>query len=273
MNAGELFKAGRLGEAVAAQMQEVRTDPADKAKRLFLFELLAMAGDLDRAKRQIDALVFDEPELAESAAAYRQLLASEEARRAVFRDGTAPEYLAEPPTHLKLRLEAAGLLRTGKAKEAAARLAEAAEQTPPVAGNLNGKAFDGLRDCDDLLSGALEVMAKGKYYWVPLEQIESLAANPPTAPRDLVWVPAHLTMRDGPDGDVFLPALYPGSHEHPDDAMKLGRATDWKEVAAGAVLGVGLRTFLAGDDPVTLLEWRELEMTPAAAAAPSGEAG
>ena len=67
-------------------------------------------------------------------------------------------------------------------------------------------------------------------------------------------------MRDGPEGDVFLPALYPGTHEHADDAVKLGRATDWKDGDAGPVLGVGLRTFLAGDDPITLLEWRELEV-------------
>ena len=69
-------------------------------------------------------------------------------------------------------------------------------------------------------------MAQGKYYWVPLEQVESLAANAPAAPRDLLWLPAHLSLRDGPEGDVFLPALYPGSHEHADDAVKLaGRPT------------------------------------------------
>jgi type VI secretion system protein ImpE len=59
---------------------------------------------------------------------------------------------------------------------------------------------------------------------------------------------------------VFLPAIYPGSHEHADDQVKLGRKTDWKETKDGPVLGMGLRTFLVGDDPVTLLEWRELKL-------------
>src|ERR1700730_8479286 len=62
MNAGTLFKSGKLQEAIAAQVQEVKSNPADQAKRLFLFEMLAFAGELDRAQRQIDALQFEEME-------------------------------------------------------------------------------------------------------------------------------------------------------------------------------------------------------------------
>jgi hypothetical protein len=119
-------------------------------------------------------------------------------------------------------IQALNRLREGRPAEAAAELAKAEEQTPDVAGLLNNEAFGHLRDCDDLLAGVLEVMARGKYYWVPLEQIESLAANAPAMPRDLLWLPAHLALRDGPEGDVFLAALYPNLHEHPDDAVKLG---------------------------------------------------
>src|SRR4051794_19670600 len=49
MTAGELFRAGQLTKAIEAQLQEVRSAPADKAKRFFLFELLSFAGDFDRA--------------------------------------------------------------------------------------------------------------------------------------------------------------------------------------------------------------------------------
>jgi protein involved in temperature-dependent protein secretion len=54
--------------------------------------------------------------------------------------------------------------------------------------------------------------------------------------------------------------LYPGSHEHVDDQVKLGRSTDWKTLEGGAVLGVGARTFLVGDDASALPEWRELQI-------------
>jgi type VI secretion system protein ImpE len=63
MNAGELYKAGRLAEAIEAQIQEVKANPIDNGKRLFLFELLAFAGDLDRARRQIDAVSYDDADL------------------------------------------------------------------------------------------------------------------------------------------------------------------------------------------------------------------
>ena len=265
MNPGELFKAGRLQEALAAQTQEVKSKPADLGKRLFLFELLAFAGDLDRARRQAAAVTYDDPDLETAAAAYRKLIDAEEARRALFRDGAAPQFLADPPAHVARRLEALNRLREGRPAEAAAELAKAESERPAVAGLLNGKAFDHLRDCDDLLSGVLEVMAKDKYYWVPLEQVESLAANAPAAPRDLLWLPAHLQIREGPEGDVFLPTLYPNSHEHPDEAVKLGRSTDWAGAEGGPVRGVGLKMFLCGDDDVPILAWRQLEM-----AAPGG---
>jgi len=42
--------------------------------------------------------------------------------------------------------------------------------------------------------------------------------------------------------------------------LKLGRMTDWKQAEGGPTLGVGLRTFLVGEDGVVLTEWRELQM-------------
>jgi type VI secretion system protein ImpE len=260
MNASELFKAGKLQEAIAAQVNEVRAHPADHGKRLFLFELLVFAGDLDRARRHIDAVRYDEVERDAAVQTYRKLLDAEQARRRLFRDGLRPKSLAEPSEHVRLRLGAVDRLREGRPAEAAEVLARAASATPPAPGVLNGKAFDLLRDADDLFGPVLEVMAHGDYYWVPLEQVEALAMNAPRFPRDLLWVPARLSVRDGAAGDVFLPALYPGSHEHPDDQVRLGRATDWKTAEGGTVLGVGLRMFLAGDDPVSLLEFRQLQM-------------
>src|SRR5262249_32677036 len=150
------------------------------------------------------------------------------------------------------------LLHAGKPVEAANVLAKPEAESHAIKGTLNGKAFDVLRDADDRFGSVLEVMSQGDYFWVPLEQVESLAAKTPRFPRDLLWLPAHPSVRAGPAGDVFLPCLYPGSHEHADDEVKLGRTTDWKQAEGGPVLGQGARTFLVGDDAVPLLEWREL---------------
>src|SRR4029077_5898682 len=84
MNTAELYKAGRLAEAIDAQVQEVKASPLDQAKRLFLFELAMFAGDLDRARRQIDALEYTDNDLIRAAMGYRKLINSEQARRRVL---------------------------------------------------------------------------------------------------------------------------------------------------------------------------------------------
>jgi type VI secretion system protein ImpE len=260
MNAAELYKAGQLQQAIDAQVKEVKASPGDPNRRLFLFELLAFAGDLDRAKRQVEAIQYNEMERDVAVMAYRKILDAETARRRLFKEGLEPKFLAPPGEHVAMRLEAVKLLRENRPAEAAALLAQAAAATPAVKGLLNHKPFDSLRDCDDLFGPVLEIIAQGVYYWVPLEQVDSLAMNPPRFPRDLVWFPARLTVREGPSGEAFLPALYPGSHEHPREQIKLGRENDWLAADGGPVRGVGAKMFLAGDDAVTLLDWRELQM-------------
>jgi type VI secretion system protein ImpE len=260
MNATELYKAGKLADAVAAQTQEVKSAPADHGKRLFLFELLVFAGELERANRQIDAIKFDNIELETATTAYRRLLDSEGKRRRLFSEGLKPEFFVDPPEHVALRLDAINCLRDQKPAEAKALLERANAALPVFKGQLNDKPFESLRDADDLFAGVMEVMAHGIYYWVPLDQVEGLSMKAPRFPRDLIWVPARLEMEISA-GDIFMPSMYPNSHAHPDELVKLGRSTDWKETPDGPVLGVGLRTFLVGEDASSLLEWRNLQIT------------
>jgi type VI secretion system protein ImpE len=259
MNAGELFKAGQLPEAVDAQLKEVKAKPADHGQRLFLFELLAFAGDLDRAQRQIETINYNDMELDAAVLAYRRLLDSERARRRLFSESLVPRFFGDQPEHVKLRLEAVNRLRENRPAEAAELLTKAAALMPELKGELNGKPFSSLRDCDDLFSGVLEVMAQGGYYWVPLEQIDAMSISAPKTPRDLLWLPARLEMTESA-GNIHLPVLYSGSHEHADNQVKLGRMTDWKSPEGGPTLGIGAKTFLADEDVVTLLDWRQLEI-------------
>ncbi len=113
-NASELFKAGKLQEALAAQTQEVKNKPGDQAKRLFLFELLAFAGDLDRARRQIGAglVLYEDADLETAATAYRKLLDAEEgAAPSVPRRRVAGVPGLSRPRMSQRRLEAVNRLR------------------------------------------------------------------------------------------------------------------------------------------------------------------
>jgi type VI secretion system protein ImpE len=259
MTAAELYKAGQLTAAIDAQIQEVKAKPADQGKRLFLFELCCFAGDLDRARRQIDVLKFEELEVEAAARSYKGLLDAELARRKFFADGVEPKFLMAIPEHVSWRLEAVKSLRSNLPAEAVDFLTKAEGARPALHGTFNGKAFTSIRDCDDLFGDVLEVMANGNYFWVPLEQVESIALTPPRFPRDLLWRAARLETRESA-GDVFLPVLYPGSHTHQEDQIKLGRATDWSGGDSAPTRGAGTHMFLVDDDGASLLEWQELHI-------------
>jgi type VI secretion system protein ImpE len=257
MTARELFQAGRLQEAIQAQTAEVRNHPADQGRRLFLFELLAFAGDLDRARRQIEALSSPDVQVQAAYQDYRLLLDGEQARRRLFADGVPPQFLGDPPPHVLLRLEAVQRLRAGQSGEALGLLERAAELSPEVNAHINGRQYQGLRDGDDLFGPVLEVLVGSAYFWLPLEKVKKLSMSPPRFPRDLLFIPAQLDV-GSMSGAVFLPALYPGSYEHGDEAVKLGRKTDWSADQGAPVRGLGLHLLVAGDEEIPLLEVREL---------------
>jgi type VI secretion system protein ImpE len=261
MNANELYKAGNLAAAIDAQIQTVKAQPGDHGQRLFLFELAAFAGDLDRAQRQIEAVTYEDPNLDLAVVNYRKLLEAERLRRRLFTESLKPKFLLEPPDHVNLRLEAVNRLRENKPAEAAELLNKANEVAGSIKGMLNGKPFSGIRDGDDLFGTVIEGMAHGQYFWVPLEQVTALALNPPKFVRDLIWYPARLEIENESSGEIFLPALYPNSHTHADDEVKLARSTDWTGGDGSPVRGMGAKTFLVGDDGIGLLEWRELQVT------------
>jgi type VI secretion system protein ImpE len=260
MTPTEAYKAGKLGEAVTAAREQVRNSPADRGKRLFLAELCCFRGDLERADKQLDVLFTpDAPDVVQLTL-FRQLIRGELARREVFAHGRVPEFLAQPSDALKWRLEALIRLREGKTGEANELLAKAEEQRPVVTGTCDGIAFDDWRDLDDLTAAVLEVItANGNYYWVPLETIEVVEFHKPERARDLYWRPAHLIVRDGPDGVVYIPALYHGSHTASEDAVKLGRRTDWLGGETEPYRGLGLREFLVGDSSKSILEIEKIE--------------
>jgi type VI secretion system protein ImpE len=260
MTASDAFKAGKLADAVAAGIDQVKKAPADRAKRAFLAELFLFAGELERADTQLAAL--DTPDAPDLMAVrlFRQLVRAETARREVFTRGRVPEFVAQPSDCVKLHLEASILLRENKLAEAAQTLAKADAIRPTVTGTCDGAAFDDFRDLDDPTAPVLEVLtAQGNYYWVPVETVELLEFHPPERPRDLYWRAAHLIVRDGPDGVVYVPALYHGSHAADRDSLKLGRETDYRGGETEPYRGLGQREFLVGTDAKSVMGVTKVE--------------
>jgi type VI secretion system protein ImpE len=262
--AGRLFREGNLADALTAANAAVRRAPTDIGARVLLAELLAFSGNIDRADVVLDACADLDPTAAIVVAEFRQLLRGELARRQLFSDGRVPEFLGEPTAAQRSSLSAIVALRNGDLPEAAKLAGQAEEARVHPAGTAGGTAFNDMRDADDLLASCFEVITTtGKYFWIPPERVLLLEFHKAKRPRDLFWRRATMQVADGPDGEVYLPALYPpttGTAAAMTDALRLGRATDWHQAGdGGPTLGLGAVTILVGEEALTWLEMDKVD--------------
>ena len=259
MNASELYQAGQLDEAITASVAAVKSKPTDVDARTLLCELLCFAGNLDRTDVHLDAITTQRPEAGPSIALFRQLVRAEQARQQFFDLGRMPEVIDGMTPDLKSRVSASIHLREGNAQLALETLRSADAATPKVRGVVDGKTVEDFRDLDDITASLFEVLTStGKYFWIPIERVEQIEFHKPQRPRDLLWRPATMNVRGGPDGEVFIPTLYAGSHFGDHDNLKLGRATDWQGDDTSPVQGIGLRMYLVGDEAKTILQLTNL---------------
>lgn len=246
-----LFLAGDLDGAIAAANDSVRAVPSDIKARSRLIELLCFAGQWDRADKQLDTASSLQPASQASVSLLRQLVRADQARGHFHLEGRMPEFLSEPPPHLRLCLSASIELRDGNAERAAEMLTDAEAIRPKMSGTEGGKDFTEIRDLDDLLWGVVEVLTStGKYYLIPFEDIESINPAPVKTRLDLLWRRSHMSVRNGgPEGVVYIPCLYSGTARETDPALRLGRATQWREHGekTPVIRGVGLRMFQLGE--------------------------
>src|SRR6201992_3106401 len=87
-------------------------------------------------------------------------------------------------------------------------------------------AYGDFRDLDDLNAAHIEVLTTtGKYFWIPTASIASIEFRKPDKRRDLLWRRANLSVNEGPDGEVFVPAIYFSRNASP--GHRLGHLTDY----------------------------------------------
>ncbi len=239
---------GRLADALALQRIAVGNDPDDSPARLFLFELLALAGETAEALRQLALVESDAATWPAARKAFRDLLRADARRAPRLR---RPDFLAEPPRHLRCRWNAALCHGRGQSEQAIRWLDRADELTPEVSGFVDGREFAGLRDSDDRFAALFEVFLGRRTAWVPFEAVRTLRIAPAEHLLDLVFRPARLTLADGTAHAVALPLLYPGSAQEGDD-LALGQLVDWTSADTGLVCGLGARVLTFGDEELDL---------------------
>lgn len=253
----ELFQEGKLREAIRAQDRFVLSHPKDDSARLLLCEFLLYDGKLDRVRDLLGQLARDRPGMDDYLHAYCGLLDAESQRSRVLGapPGDKPLFLLQPPEHLLQRVEALDPLRFGNFAGSLERLDQADSRYSGVHGHVDGRAFDDVRDGDDLFAYVLEVFIDGQYAWFPFDQIGRLKLGPRESLRDHLYVPASLQALGGEEWQVHLPALYPGTQKNEDEEIRCGQATDWFAEEDGPIQGVGLRVLSFGDEELTLLDF------------------
>lgn len=257
--AKELFAAGKLNEAIQALLLEVKANPGDASRRTFLFELSCLAGDWERAERQLDVIGHQSAEAELGVMVYRANINAERERRRVFAEGVQPHFLREPPAYIDLHVAALGQLLKGQMAEARATLDRAEEERPAIAGKIGDKQFEDFRDYDDFVAPVLELIVKDKYVWLPFEQIKRVEISPPKQLRDMLWASARIEALDGTIGEVYLPTLYQATSDAENDQLRLGRMTDWKPISEDLYRAVGLRLFLIDGEDKSLFEATPVE--------------
>ncbi|MBB4287208.1 type VI secretion system accessory protein TagJ [Roseospira goensis] len=273
-----LFQSGDLDGAVAALTAAVKGSPTDVQARARLAEMLCFQNELERADKMMEVVGRQDTEHTVGIALFRRVLRGAIVREQVFREGRAPEFVGQPSACLQAHLRALAALRAGDTAGVRDMLAAAEAARPVVAGTRDGAPFDDLRDLDDLTAGVLEVIASsGSYYWIGFDSVISLEFHTPERPRDLIWRRASLTVAEGPEGEVFIPALYvppPGAAPRADHL--LGRVTEWLGDDDGPVFGLGQRCWLVGEQDHPIMDLGALELpanAPAATEDPAGEPG
>src|ERR1700722_1890388 len=240
MNPQELYRAGRLSDAIKALSAELRDNPGDTRRRTFLFELLCFAGEYERADKQWEVLAQAGPSSEMGVLLYRSALFAERQRHDLFERKEFP--------------------------------AEKVDSEAERGGVANGSPFTSFSDADPRTGAMLEIFAAGNYLRLPLEHVASIQIPPPQRLRDLLWTPA--AVRTAPSfkgtelGEVLLPVLAPFSSRHPDEAVRLGRMTVWEKPDGYEYqVPFGQKMWQVDGEEIPFLEMHELEFNPASVAA------
>jgi type VI secretion system protein ImpE len=292
--AEELIAQGDPAGALQALQQQVRAKAADPQLRVFLFQLLCVLGQWQRAHDQLKVCGELDAGTLAMVNTYGAALQCEVARDAVFAGRHLPHVFGPPAAWVALLAQALQLDAQGHSAEAAALRSQALEQAPASAGTAqvhagstdsagskdsadmpaNEQAFNWIADADSRLGPVLEVIINGRYGWVPFMHLHEVTIEPVTDLRDLVWAPAHLEFTNGGDTVALLPVRYPGAVTGvatgvgtgvaTDAALQMSRKTEWLEMPHGQFSGCGQRVLATDAAEFGLLELRRLTLTPQA---------
>ncbi|PKI05263.1 virulence protein, SciE type [Shewanella sp. 11B5] len=245
----QMLQSGQLQDAIQLVETKLKDDPMNIDLKGQHVELLCINGELERADKQLNFLVQKHPDFLIGAANLRQLIRAEQARQDFMAGKAVPQLFAESDAHvealMKLRLAMVD------AQDDVTQCANSLETLrPEINLVLNDITHQEIRDLDDTLGGFIEIFGTdGNFYLAQLSEIDYINFKPVTSLLEMVWRRADLAIKNGPSGEAHIPMIYGGSET---DAQKLGRETDWHEIATNVVAGKGLKMWFVDDNAIAL---------------------
>ena len=246
--------------ALKLLQEEVRGKSADPKLRVFLFQLLSVLGQWDRALNQLDVSATLDPGALAMAQTYREALRCEVLRAQVFEGKKSPMVFGEPEPWLAFLIESLLVSGQGRPEDAAGLRTKAFDEAPASAGTVDGKPFAWIADADMRLGPVLEAVINGRYYWVPFARLSQISIEAPADLRDVVWTPAHLLLENGGEVYALIPTRYPGTEKLEDGELLLARKTTWTERAPDFFCGLGQRILSTDGGEIPLMDVREISL-------------
>lgn len=276
-NAYQALRENNVGACLELLKNEVRQAPADPQKRVFLFQLFSVLGEWDKSLTQLNVARDLNAENQSMAETYQEVLRCEGLREAVFAGTRSPLILGEPPEWIAKLLQALQHFAQSDYQAFLDLQAAAFDLAAPSAGKLylnvtnepttadpeEGLAFEWIADADMRIGPVLEAIVNGRYYWIPIENIQSVELEAPVDLRDLVWTPATFRWKNQGEAVGFVPTRYPGSSQVADDEIKLARSTQWETPAEDLYVGRGLRILATDVEEFPLTRIRRIVFDPA----------
>ena len=260
MDLQQLLLEGKLAATRVGLQDLVRKNPANAKYRIFLFQLLCVKGQWNRALTQLNLTGELDAANLPMVQTYREAIQCEALRSDIFAGKRAPLIFGEPQPWLAQLIEALQLDVTDPQRAAVAR-AQAFEAAPASPGSIDGQRFEWLADADPdpRLGPVLEAIVNGRYFWIPLCRISKIEFDAPVDLRDAVWTTASFTWTNGAQTVGLIPTRYNGTAASGNDALLLARRTEWIEEGASSSHGLGQRMWASDAGEYALMDVRVIE--------------
>lgn len=261
MTPEDYLKAGNLKESLQLLQERIKKQPSNSADRIFLFQLLSVMGQWERAQTQLKVLKELDERSIPMVLIYRQVIACEQYREQVFLGQQEPVIFGKPKKWIALLVQALRLTAERNYEASRNLRTQAFEEAASNYGTINGESFAWIADSDPRIGPILEAYIDGRYLWIAWESIRSIVIEEPVDLRDVVWLPAHFTWINGGESYGLLPTRYPFSYQI-DPQLALSRKTIWEEYPYDLCIAYGQRMWTTDQSEYALMDTRAITITP-----------